>query len=346
MRCIASAVPTYCHYCFCVCNLRLPTEPSMYITSSWQTPVVSSLISDSEAVSARLTHVPQCFHRRQNLTVGIDFSDQYRDIKRARLLVDGSGIEIGCWGLLDGLVLARVFHSLRADLKSLVRAALTCKHWRSVSKVYRDICIQADLSSVAPNCTDTMISSILEGYNKKKYFTGSTWLHKYYCGFPSINWVSGRVLHSRMRTLEDINKRTSVFKISDDIGSQYEDSSVLKHYLENLSVRDRANQFFRGSLYKRSKLFDARRSSSILSRGAHLRRQVIIKSDKEYKVEEFLTSSLKIIMKENTFDFFEPRITEITCRMENGYYTGHGLSSIKEDIIRMCRDAMKKRIEF
>lgn len=125
-------------------------------------------------------------------------ADQYRDIKRSRLLVDGSEenyeleaditavqndeclfedlckdvtfskediagseIGIGCWGLLDGFVLARVFHSLRADLKSLVLAASTCKHWRSVSKVYKDICIQADLSSVAPYCTDSTICSIL-----------------------------------------------------------------------------------------------------------------------------------------------------------------------------------------
>lgn len=125
-------------------------------------------------------------------------ADQFRDIKRARLLVDrseesyeleadvmavqtdeclfedlckdvtfseeeiaGSKIETGCWGLLDGLVLARVFHSLRADLKSLVHAASTCKHWRSVSKLYKDICVQADLSSVAPYCTDSVIKSIL-----------------------------------------------------------------------------------------------------------------------------------------------------------------------------------------
>lgn len=73
----------------------------------------------------------------------------------------GSEVDIGCWGLLDGLVLARVFHFLRADIKSLVYAALTCKHWRSVSKFFKDICRQADLSSVGPNCTDTMISSIL-----------------------------------------------------------------------------------------------------------------------------------------------------------------------------------------
>lgn len=27
--------------------------------------------------------------------------------------------------------------------------------------------------------------------------------------------------------------------------------------------------------------------------------------------------------------------------MKNGYYAGHGLSSVKEDIRRMCRDAIK-----
>ncbi|XP_017241564.1 histone-lysine N-methyltransferase ATXR3 [Daucus carota subsp. sativus] len=301
------------------------------------------------------------------------FEDLCKDVTFSEEDGAGSEVEIECWGLLNSLVLARVFHSLRADLKSLVHAASACKHWRSVSKMYKNICVQADLSSVGPYCTDSMIYSILEGYNKKRITSlvlrgctditsgtlegvlqllpsissvdirGCSQFEDLTLRFPNIIWVGGHVLHSRTRTFEHIYERTSVFKISNG-SSQNEDSSGLRDYLENLSVRNTANNMFRRSLYKRSKLFDARRSSSILSRSAHLRRPAVKKSENEYKkMEEFLTSSLKIIMKENTCDFFEPKVAEITRRMVNGYYASHGLSSIKEDIRRMCRDAMKRK---
>lgn len=35
------------------------------------------------------------------------------------------------------------------------------------------------------------------------------------------------------------------------------------------------------------------------------------------------------------------QVAEIEDRMKNGYYIGHGLRSVKEDISRMCRDAIK-----
>lgn len=133
-------------------------------------------------------------------------TDQLRAGKRARLLVDGSEeeyeleedispvdkdeylfdnlccdatfgkeenasseVDSASWGLLDGCVLARVFHFLRADLKSLVYAAFTCKHWRSVVKFYKDISRQADLSYVAPACTDSMILNIMVSYRSNLF---------------------------------------------------------------------------------------------------------------------------------------------------------------------------------
>lgn len=69
-------------------------------------------------------------------------------------------VENESWGLLDGQVLARVFHYLRADIKSLVYANLTCKHWRSVVKFYKDISKQVDFSLMS-NCTDSMIHNIM-----------------------------------------------------------------------------------------------------------------------------------------------------------------------------------------
>ena len=76
----------------------------------------------------------------------------------------GSEVESMSWGLLDGHVLARVFHVLRTDVKSLLYAALTCKHWRAVCKFYKDISRQVDLSSVGSSCTDAMIRNIMVDY--------------------------------------------------------------------------------------------------------------------------------------------------------------------------------------
>ncbi|KAL6957978.1 Histone-lysine N-methyltransferase atxr3 [Sarracenia purpurea var. burkii] len=59
-------------------------------------------------------------------------------------------------------------------------------------------------------------------------------------------------------------------------------------------------------------------------------------------MEEFLALGLKDIMKDNTFDFFVPKVAEIGDRMKSGYYASHGMSSMqKEDIIRMCKEAIK-----
>lgn len=89
----------------------------------------------------------------------------------------GSAIESGGWGLLDGHTLAHVFHFLRSDMKSLTIASLTCRHWRAAVRFYKGISRQVDLSSVGPNCTDSLIRKILVSLvhvcceQHHKYFT-------------------------------------------------------------------------------------------------------------------------------------------------------------------------------
>jgi hypothetical protein len=56
-------------------------------------------------------------------------------------------------------------------------------------------------------------------------------------------------------------------------------------------------------------VFDARKSSSILSRDARMRRWAVKKSENSYtRMEGFLAAGLKDIMKENIFDFFVPKV--------------------------------------
>ncbi|PWA74297.1 F-box domain, cyclin-like protein [Artemisia annua] len=270
-----------------------------------------------------------------------------------------SVVENENWGLLDGQVLARIFHFLRADIKALVYANLTCKHWRYAVKFYKDISRQADLSSVS-NCTDSMIHNIMNGYNKDKITSlvlrgctkitasmleevlgllpclssvdirGCSQFEDLASKFSNIIWVKSRTSHSAMR-----NKQLAE-------SSHVEDSSGLRDYFESLDKRDASNQLFRRSLYKRSKVFDARKSSSMLSRDAQLRRLAMKKSENGYKrMKEFLALGLKDIMRENTFEFFIPKVSDIEGKIRNGYYAGRGLGSVKDDIRRMCREAIK-----
>ncbi|XP_015882645.3 histone-lysine N-methyltransferase ATXR3 [Ziziphus jujuba] len=289
--------------------------------------------------------------------------------------------EIGSWGLLDGHVLARVFHFLRSDVKSLYIASLTCKHWRAAVRFYKDISRQIDLSCLGPNCTDSIFLNIMSGYGKDKInsvlLTGcinisSSTLEETLCSLPSlstidirgcsqfselvlkfqnVNWIKSRNSrgmknfddsHCKVRSLKQItDKSSSAYKVK-GLGGDTDDFGDLKQYFDSVNKRDSSNQL--RNLYKRSKLFDARRSSSILSRDARMRQWSIKKSENGYKrMEEFLASSLKDIMKENTVDFFVPKVAEIQDKMKKGYYIGRGLSSVKEDISRMCRDAIKAK---
>ncbi|KAE8730367.1 Histone-lysine N-methyltransferase ATXR3 [Hibiscus syriacus] len=293
-----------------------------------------------------------------------------------------SVIEMGSWGLLDGHVLARVFHSLRPDMKSLAFASLTCKHWRAAVRFYKGIARQIDLSSLGPSCSDSIVQKIMNCYNKEKInsmiLTGCTNISpstledflrvfpslssidirgcsqfgELMVKFPNLRWFKSTSLHtmtisdesnSKIRSLKQITEKTSS-GLKTGLGNAIDDFGELKSYFESVDRRDSTNQLFRQSLYRRSKLFDARKSSSILSREARIRRWAIKKSENGYKrMEEFLASSLWDIMKENTSDFFVPKVAEIEEKMKNGYYIGHGLGYVKEDISRMCRDAIKAK---
>jgi hypothetical protein len=69
--------------------------------------------------------------------------------------------ETESWGLLDGHVLARIFHFLRADVKSLISSAATCRLWNTTAKYYRNTCRFVDLSSVGLQCTDSVFRDIM-----------------------------------------------------------------------------------------------------------------------------------------------------------------------------------------
>ncbi|KAK8616127.1 hypothetical protein V6N13_017691 [Hibiscus sabdariffa] len=290
--------------------------------------------------------------------------------------------ELGSWGLLDGHVLARVFHFLGSDMKSLVFASLTCKYWRAAVRFYKGIARQVDLSSLGPSCSDSILRKIMDYYNKEKInsliligctnispstledvlrvFPSLSYIDIRGCSqfgelmvkFPNLRWFKSTNLHamtsldepnSKIRCLKQITEKTSSGRKT-GLGNAIDDFGELKSYFESVDRRDSANQLFRQSLYRRSKLFDVRKSSSILSREARIRRWAIKKSENGYKrMEEFLASSLRDIMKDNTSDFFVPKVAEIEEKMKNGYYIGHGLGYVKEDISRMCRDAIKAK---
>ncbi|KAI4322580.1 hypothetical protein L6164_022257 [Bauhinia variegata] len=287
--------------------------------------------------------------------------------------------EMGSWGLLDGNMLARVFHFLRADSKSLVFASMTCKHWRAAVRFYKEISPQVNLSSMGHSCTDSILWNIMNGYGKDKIQSvilrsctniTADMLEKVLLSFPclstidirgcsqfgelcskfaNVNWIKSR--SSRVtKVAEELHKSRSIKQITDQLSSvsrssgPMDDFGELKDYFDSVEKRDTAKQLFRQNLYKRSKLYDARRSSSILSRDARTRRWAIKKFENSSKrMEEFLASSLREIMKANSCDFFVPKVAEIEAKMKGGYYRGRGLNSVKDDISRMCRDAIKAK---
>ncbi|XP_043725695.1 histone-lysine N-methyltransferase ATXR3-like isoform X3 [Telopea speciosissima] len=296
-------------------------------------------------------------------------------------------VESEIWGLLNCRILARVFHFLGADLKSLVFSAATCKRWNAAARFYKDICRQIEFSSLGPKCTDSMFLSIMDGYKKEKITSVilvgcinisagalEDILHLFPCissvdirgcsqfreltkKFQNVKWIKSRLsrdtknfeeTHSKMRSLRQITEKNflvpKAFKGSSshlDVSSEPGDSLDQDG---SVNRRESVGPSFRQSFYGRKKLRDATKSSSLLSRDAQIRWLLRKKSENGYKrTEEFLALSLRDIMKENTFDFFVPKVAEIENRMKNGYYVGHGLNSVKEDISRMCRDAIKAR---
>ncbi|KAF1886757.1 hypothetical protein Lal_00045994 [Lupinus albus] len=288
--------------------------------------------------------------------------------------------EVRSWGLLDGHVLARVFHFLRSDLKSLVFASMTCNHWRKAVRFYKEVSRQVNMSSLGISCSDSMLWNIMNAYGKDKISSmvlmgcvniTAGMLEKILLSFPglstidirgccqfgeltpkfaNVKWIKSRSSHltrigeeqHKIRSLKHITEQTSSVSKSSSLG--IDEFGQLKDYFDSVDKRDPMKQLFRRNLYKRSKLYDARKSSSILSRDARTRRWAIKKSESGYKrMEEFLASRLKEIMKTNSCDFFVPKVAEIEAKMKTGYYSGRGLSSVKEDISRMCRDAIKAK---
>lgn len=290
--------------------------------------------------------------------------------------------EVGCWGLLDGHILARIFHFLRTDFKSLMFAGTTCKHWRAAVGFYKNVSVRVDLSTMGSNCTDSIVGSVMSGYNKQMIkvlvldgcinVTSSVLeeiLQSFSCissvdirgcnqfeelinKFPHVNWVKGRSSHGlriveesnlRMRSLKQMPEQSSsVFKMGH--GSYMDESSGLKDYFDMVEKRGAANQAFRQNLYKRTKLFDARKSASVLARDARMRHLAMKKAGNGYRrMEEFLALSLKDIMKGNTSDYFVQKVAEIENKIKSGYYARRGLNSAKQDIIKMCREAIKMK---
>lgn len=156
--------------------------------------------------------------------------------------------------------------------------------------------------------------------------------------YHNINWIKSRNLHGtlnfedsnlKVRSLKQITEKSSLnSKVKGPYGNM-DDFGELKEYFDSVNKRDSANQAFRRSLYKRSKLFDARKSLSILSRDASIRRWNIKKSENGYKrMEEFLASSLKDIMKENTYDFFVPKVLVINFFFLVSFVYCHSLDII------------------
>jgi hypothetical protein len=137
--------------------------------------------------------------------------------------------------------------------------------------------------------------------------------------FTNLKWIKSR--NSRITKIADeSHKIRSLKQISDHSLSGSKASSLdirddfgeLKVYFDSVDKRDTAKQLFRQNLYKRSKLYDARKSSSILSRDARTRRWSIKKSESGYKrMEEFLASRLREIMKANACDFFVPKVHKL-----------------------------------
>ncbi|KAF7805830.1 putative histone-lysine N-methyltransferase ATXR3 [Senna tora] len=298
-------------------------------------------------------------------------------LRRTSGIIDSN---MGSWGLLDDHMLARVFHFLRSDLKSLAFASMTCKHWRDAVRFCKDVSRQVNLSSFGPSCTDSVLWNVMNGYEKDKIrsviLTGCTnitadMLEKIILSFTclstidirgcsqfrqltpkfsNVKWIKSQSLRitkiaeepHKIGTLKRISEQISSFSQNNGLGTM-DDFGELKDYFNSVDERDMSKQLFRQNLYKRSKLYDARRSSSILSRDARTRQWAIKKSDGYKRMEEFLSSSLRDIMKANSCDIFVPKVAEIVAKVKIGYYSSRGFSSLKEDISRMCHDAIKAK---
>jgi [histone H3]-lysine4 N-trimethyltransferase ATXR3 len=73
-----------------------------------------------------------------------------------------------------------------------------------------------------------------------------------------------------------------------------------------------ASLSFGQGFYKRLKLLDARKFSSVLSRDAEMRRLMQIQAENSYmKLDEFVINRLREIMRSNRFAFFIPKAPSV-----------------------------------
>ncbi|KAK4769853.1 hypothetical protein SAY87_030385 [Trapa incisa] len=306
------------------------------------------------------------------------FEDLYLDVTFIPVETASCGNSLSSYGSLDGGLLARVFHFLGSDMKSFVIASSTCKHWRAVARIYKNVTRQVDVSSLGLSCTDSVLGSVMDGFDKAKINSmilvgcsnvssdalediihscpclsyidvrGCSQLAELTLRYTGVHWIKSRQnfgsLKSKIKSLTELSGKNSSNSVSNSMGSDVDDFSGLRDYFASVDRRDSSGQSFRRGFYKRSKVFGARKALSILPRDARVRQWDAKKSEKGYKrMEEFLISSLKEIMKENTSDFFVQKVADIEYRIKSGYYIRRGISSIKEDISRMCRDAIKAK---
>ncbi|AQK50444.1 Histone-lysine N-methyltransferase ATXR3 [Zea mays] len=281
------------------------------------------------------------------------------------------------WGLLNDHLLARIFHFMRADLKSLISSAATCKSWNAAAKYYRNMCRFIDLSSVGPLCTDSVFCDIMAGFEKQnirtlilagcsnlsshalgrvlEHLPQISYVHIQGCShlgdlknkFQHVKWIRSSLnpegSYRKMKTLKQIGDGNNyASKVARNF-DQLDDSDELDGYFADISKIEGASLFsFGQGFYKRSKLLDARKSSAVLSRDAEMRRLMQRQAENSYrKMEEFVINRLREIMRCNRFDFFIPKVSKIEGRLKNGYYARHGFRTIKHDIRTMCQDALR-----
>lgn len=269
------------------------------------------------------------------------------------------------WGMLNSHILARIFHFLRTDMKSLILSAATCKHWRAAVQSYKNICKQVDLSYLGSSCTDSIFQSIMVGffcqiflldfvlrsysdshfnlqsdYDKNNIssmtlskcsnisataleeilqsFTGITSIDIRGCSqfrelillFQNVKWIKSRSSQNIKNLDESYSKTRSLKWITDkSFPSSRSSKDAISDRDDLGNSKDPGVHTFRQGYYKRTRVPDALKSSSALTRHAQLRQLLRKKSVTDYrKMEEFIGIRLKEIMKGNSFEFFVPRV--------------------------------------
>lgn len=233
----------------------------------------------------------------------------YKEVSRS---IDLSSLGYSCtdsivWNIVVGLAYILPFKIVRN-----VSLSFSYNLIISLQNAYEKDKIKSMILTGCTNITAGMLEKILLSFPglSTVYIRGCSQFEELTPKFTKVKWIQSRSSCIRqiaeepheISSLKQITVlKTSSLGIRDDFGE-------LKNYLDSVDKRD-MKQLFRRNLYKRSKLYDARKSSSILSRDARTRRWSIKKSDCGYKrMEEFLASRLREIMKANSCDFFVSKV--------------------------------------